>query len=270
VAGSLPADLAAEAGFVTSGLNVFEQAKEVEQHRSEEIPVFGSATEETAEPESIALDFIDIDDSEIALAAGGNVETETEVGFDLEERQECLVDEFSDFILAVGFAVGRESAEPLDDLGVFEMDTNDVIIAPAVFDRGPFDDVIGGFTCGSAEVRLLENLFIASAGAAVLEELFAGKLGTGGVVDALDQAHFDGIGHTDTEIQIPRAGGILDFGFLIFYWGVGRANHLTLALSPSGGEGIGSEMLGQTSCLDAVRQRSSGGEGISSVMLGRD
>ena len=79
MAGGFPADLAAEAGFVASGLNVLEQAKEVEEHGFEEMPVFGAAGEESAEPEIIALDFIDVDDGEIALAAGGDVKTETEV-----------------------------------------------------------------------------------------------------------------------------------------------------------------------------------------------
>ena len=73
---SFPADLFAEAGSVAGGLDVAEFAEEFEKDSSEEMPVFSAAGEEAAEPEFVAFGLINIDDGEVALAAGGDVEAE--------------------------------------------------------------------------------------------------------------------------------------------------------------------------------------------------
>ena len=95
------------------------------------------------------------------------------------------------------------------------MDAGDFVIATAAFDYGPIDDVIGGSAGGIAQVTLLEDFLVASARATIGDELRAGELTAGGVVDAFDKAELDGIGHGDTKIQIPGAGicifGIFDF-----------------------------------------------------------
>ncbi len=76
VFGGFPADLTAEAGLVTGGLEVFEVFEEVEQDGFEEVPIFGAASAEGAEPEFIAARFVDVDAGEVALAGSGDVEAE--------------------------------------------------------------------------------------------------------------------------------------------------------------------------------------------------
>ena len=76
-----PADLTAEAGFVADALNARQFAEEEIEGDAEEIPVFGAAGEEGAEPEFVTLSFIDVNGGEIALAAGGDFEAEAIVAF---------------------------------------------------------------------------------------------------------------------------------------------------------------------------------------------
>ena len=110
----------------------------------------------------------------------------------------------------MGFAVvlGRriELAEALENLGGLEVKPFDLVIVTAAFDGGPFDDAGGGSAERIAHVRLLINFIGTRAGLAISEELFTVKLGTFGAIDNVNDAEFDGVGHGDAEIQIPRAG----------------------------------------------------------------
>ena len=71
-----PADLAAKAGLVAGSLDVAKLAHKCIKNGLDEIPIFGSASEKTAKPEFFASAFIDVDNGEVALAAGGDIETE--------------------------------------------------------------------------------------------------------------------------------------------------------------------------------------------------
>ena len=75
VLGGFPTDLAAEAGFVTGSLDVGQVLEKIEKDRFEEMPIFGAAGEEGAQPEFVALGFVNVDGAEIALAGGGDVKT---------------------------------------------------------------------------------------------------------------------------------------------------------------------------------------------------
>jgi hypothetical protein len=77
--GSFPTDLAAEAGLITGGLKVGEVLKEIEENGLEEVPVFGAASEESAEPEIVTFGFVDVNASEVTLAGSGDVESEAGV-----------------------------------------------------------------------------------------------------------------------------------------------------------------------------------------------
>src|SRR5215475_1872975 len=114
-----------------------------------------------------------------------------------------------------------EVAELLHDLGVFEVDADDVVVVAAAFNGGPVDDVVGGSAERVAHVSLLKDFFLASAGAAVSNELFGGEVFVLGAVDDGEEAELDGIEEGDAEVEIPGAGGIFDFRFSIFDWGSG-------------------------------------------------
>src|ERR1043165_2764167 len=79
MAGSLPTDLAAHAGFIARALNRAEFAEEREEDGFKEIPIFGPAGEEAAQPKDGVFYLVNIDDGEIAGAAGGDVEAQTKV-----------------------------------------------------------------------------------------------------------------------------------------------------------------------------------------------
>ena len=114
--------------------------------------------------------------------------------------------------LAGGLEVWSEVAEQFYDVGGFEVDAFDLVIRAAAFDGGPVND--GGTAWdGVAHVGLLKDLFEASAGATVSEELAGGEVGIASAIDDLKQAELDGVGDGDFEVQIPRArgGGIFDF-----------------------------------------------------------
>ncbi len=78
LAGSFPANLAAEAGFVASALNRVEVAEKIKEDRFKEVPIFGSDGKKASEPEIGAFGFVNVEAGEIALAAGGDIEAETE------------------------------------------------------------------------------------------------------------------------------------------------------------------------------------------------
>src|SRR5262245_18971971 len=75
--GGFPADLATETGFVPGGTDTTEIVEEEIQDGFEEVPIFGAGGEEGAEVEVGALRLVNVEDGEIALAGGGDVETET-------------------------------------------------------------------------------------------------------------------------------------------------------------------------------------------------
>jgi len=131
------------------------------------------------------------------------------------------MDEGGDVVGAGVFGVGMEVAELLDDLGVFEVDADDVVVVTAAFDGGPVDDVVGGSAEGVAEVGLLKDFFLASASTAVGDELFGGEVFLLGAVDDGEEAEIEGVGEGDAEVEIPggRGTGIFDFRFWIFDWG---------------------------------------------------
>ena len=225
-AGGFPADLASEAGFITGALDVAELLHEVEEDGFEEVPVFGAAGEEGAEPKALAGGhLVDVDDGEVALAGGRDVETEPEFnvvsgvlifdwgeGFAFEDFFEVVVEVVVDFGFALVFEAWIEFAEVLEDLFGFEVDAFDFIIEAATFDGGPFDDAGSGGAERITEVGLLEDFVGAGTGLAIGEELFGGELGSTGAVDDVKEAEFEGVGHGDTEVEVPRrGGGIFDF-----------------------------------------------------------
>ena len=69
----------AQARLVPSGLDVG-QGQEMEQDGFDEMPVLGAAGEERTEGELVAFGLVKVDGGEIALAGGGDVETEAKVG----------------------------------------------------------------------------------------------------------------------------------------------------------------------------------------------
>ena len=77
---SFPADLAAEAGFVAGGADAGDVLEEEEEDGFDEVPVFGAAGEESAEPEVVGAGFVDVKDGEVASAGSGDVEAKAEGG----------------------------------------------------------------------------------------------------------------------------------------------------------------------------------------------
>jgi hypothetical protein len=73
-AGSFPTDLTAEAGFIACAVKFWKFSQEEEKDSFEEVPIFGASGEESAEAEDWGCDFVDIDDGEVALTGGGDVE----------------------------------------------------------------------------------------------------------------------------------------------------------------------------------------------------
>ena len=77
--GGFPTDLAAETTGIASSLDRTELGEKFEEDGLEEVPVFGATGEEGAEPEIVGVGFVNVDDGEVALAGGGDVEAQTEV-----------------------------------------------------------------------------------------------------------------------------------------------------------------------------------------------
>src|SRR5882672_10520505 len=74
-----PADLAAETGFVAGALEVGHLTEKAEENGFEKIPIVGSDGKQRPQPELGTLRLIDVEGGEIAIAAGGDVETETRI-----------------------------------------------------------------------------------------------------------------------------------------------------------------------------------------------
>ena len=79
VLGGFPTDLASEPGLITGGLEVAEMVEEVKKGGFEKVPVFGATGEEGTQPEFVGFGFVNVDDGEVALAGGGDVETQAEL-----------------------------------------------------------------------------------------------------------------------------------------------------------------------------------------------
>jgi len=76
--GGFPANLAAEAGLVTRGLEVG-QFQEKEEDGFEKVPAFGANGEESTEPEVGTFDFIEVKGGEVTGARSGDIEAEAEL-----------------------------------------------------------------------------------------------------------------------------------------------------------------------------------------------
>ena len=124
-AGSLPTDLAAKTGGISSGLDRAEIAQESEEDSLKELPVLGATGEKGAQPKVIAFFLIDVDGGEVALAAGGDIEAEPEGAMFAWTRRVAAVvflrrrykkrtktgnDEVVDFGLAIDEAIGIDLA----------------------------------------------------------------------------------------------------------------------------------------------------------------
>ena len=112
-------------------------------------------------------------------------------------------------------AIGIELAEELEDLFGFEVDAFDLVIFATTFDGGPFDDAGGRGAAWVAHVTLLINFLRTGSSLAVGNELQGSKGGAFGAVDDGNQTEFDGIGHGNAEVEVPKATGkegwIFDF-----------------------------------------------------------
>ena len=92
----------------------------------------------------VAILYIDVNDRQVALTAGGDVEAEPVSFVFLKEFEEALMNELGDFVAAIRFVDRRKGSELFDDLRVFEMNADDGIIITTSFDDGPIHDVVGG------------------------------------------------------------------------------------------------------------------------------
>src|SRR5437016_14646775 len=103
------------------------------------MPVVRAAGKEGAKPELGLSEFVDVNGSQIAAAAGGDIEAETELGFTVDEGREVLLQESLDFFFATLRVIRIEVAELRDDLIVLEVHTGDFVVHGAVFDGERFD-----------------------------------------------------------------------------------------------------------------------------------
>jgi hypothetical protein len=188
MAGGIPTDLAAETGSIARGLERTQLEEEFEEDGPQEIPIFGPAGKEAAQPKVRTFEFVNVDDGEVALAGGGNIEAEAPLAFGLEEFEKTFVDEIGDLLAAIVLVGGVELAELFEDLVLFEMDADDVVVITATLDGGPIHDVIGRIASRVAHVRLLKNFRQAGASPAISNELIGSKFGALNAVDDVQQA----------------------------------------------------------------------------------
>ena len=129
--------------------------------------------------------------------------------------------ELVDLVFALVLGGGIEVAKELEDFVGFKMDALDGVVVAAAFDGGPFDNAGGSGALRVAQVGLLVDFFRTGAGTAVINEVGGGDLGILGAVDHIEQAEFDGVGHGDPEIEVPRRYWMLGAGRWILdtrYW----------------------------------------------------
>jgi len=152
--GGFPADLAAQTGFVAGGGGVRQVQHEREKNGFDKVPIIGAAGEEGAQPEVGPAAFIDVDDGEVALAAGGHVEADgifaavsvNEFGETGDEHPRDLLFTFPGTVGQVGLKLGA-------DLVSLEVDALKGIIEATLLDDGPIDNR-GRARGGIAEIGL--------------------------------------------------------------------------------------------------------------------
>jgi len=171
------------------------------------MPILGSASKESTKVKTVALNLVDVNGGEVALATGGNIKAQAILATGGQDAVEGLKEEPSNLLFAVPGLRGVELAEILQDLSVFEVNPGDVVIVTTTFDGGPIDDVIGGGTAGIAHVTLFEDFLVTGAGLAIGEELVGDELYAASTIDDIHETKLDGIGHSDFEINVPGAGG---------------------------------------------------------------
>jgi len=200
-ASHFPADLATETGFIAAGLEVGKLAQENGEDGADEMPILSAAGKERREFEGAALEFVEVDDGEIAAARGSDVEAETITGAFLfrESLVEGVDDELADVAFAVELELDPELAEEIEHFGFFEVEAFDFGVDHAALDGGPGDDAVGS-TGGVAHVFLFEDFREAGAFLAVGDELFASEAGAADLVDLLDEAGFDGVLKRDSVV----------------------------------------------------------------------
>ena len=207
--GGLPADLSTQARFVPGRLHRLEVVEEIEQHRLKKVPILRPAGEQSPEREFISARLVDVNTSHVTLAGSSDIEAETMGGVgSAEECGKGGFDEFADFGFALLGGVRCELGKFLEDLFGFEMDALDGVILPAAFDGAPLDDVIARGAQWIAEVGLLEDFFVAGAGAAIGNELAGGEVGFLDAVDEVEESQLDGVGDGDTVVEVPRRGWV--------------------------------------------------------------
>src|SRR5882762_6282371 len=125
-------------------------------------------------------------------------------GNGLEKRGEGASEEGVDLRLAAGLVTRAELAEEAEDLVGFEVNAFDLVIVTATLDGGPVYVGGRGGTERIAHVGLLIDFLGTGTGLAIGNELFGGEVRIFGAVDDVEEAEFDGIGHGNAEIQVPR------------------------------------------------------------------
>ncbi len=211
VVGGFPTDLTAEATFITRALDVIELAHEGEEHGGKEMPILGAAGEKSDQGKFITIGDIDVNDSEVTLTTGGDVEAEAVSFVFLKEFEEALMNEFGDFVAPIKFVNRREGSELLDDLSVFEMNADDGIVITAPFDDRPIHDVVGGSAEGIAHIGLLEDFLQPRAGAAIGNVLFGGEVFVLGAVNDFEEAEVDGIHESGAVVEVPWSSASTGF-----------------------------------------------------------
>ena len=197
----------AKAGFIAGSADGFEHAQKIEEDGFEKMPVLSPAGEEGAKPKLVAFGFVNIDDGEIALTAGGNIKAKTIGASGREDFIERTPEERFDLGFAGILASGAEIAELLPDLFGFEVHARDGVVGTALFDAGPVNDVIGGGAQRVAHVGLFEDAVIPGAGPAISEETVAGEFGSFGAIHRFDEAIVNGVLHGDAEVEVSGIGG---------------------------------------------------------------
>src|SRR5436190_2817395 len=88
MAGGIPTDLAAQSGGIARTFNITQFGEEFEQDRPEEMPIFGAAGEERPQPKLGTLHFVNVDDGQVTLTTGGDIEAEPPFGLGLKDFEE--------------------------------------------------------------------------------------------------------------------------------------------------------------------------------------
>ena len=74
--GGFPTDLASEARLVGGGNKIGKVFHEIEESGFQEVPIFGSSAEEGFEPKGGIFELVDVHNGKVALARGGDIETQ--------------------------------------------------------------------------------------------------------------------------------------------------------------------------------------------------